>query len=46
MKELVEKEVPPGVLVERVLYHGTKSMAVPQINKEGFNRSFAGTNGW
>ena len=30
---------------ERQLFHGTAAQNVPKINTQGFNRSFAGSNG-
>lgn len=30
---------------EKQLFHGTNSEAIERINKQGFNRSYAGING-
>lgn len=31
--------------IERRLFHGTKADVIPKVEKQGFNRSFAGVNG-
>ncbi|XP_033126521.1 uncharacterized protein LOC117124397 isoform X2 [Anneissia japonica] len=43
-KEAIENTMP-GRNVERLLYHGTGEDTVVSINKDGFNRSYAGKNG-
>ena len=32
--------------VERVLWHGTSVDAIKSIDRDGFNRSYCGKNGW
>ena len=44
-KKVMEKHNPPGFQNEQRLFHGTPAYICPQINQQGFNRSFAGKNG-
>lgn len=44
-KKDMNKHNPPGHQNEWRLFHGTPANVCPQINQQGFNRSFAGKNG-
>ena len=44
-KKDMDKHTPPGHQNEWRLFHGTPANVCPQINQQGFNRSFAGKNG-
>ena len=41
----METHNPPGIMNERLLFHGTKPEVCDKINSQGFNRSYAGANG-
>jgi len=45
MKANMKNSVPVNYQLERELFHGTKKEACNDINHQGFNRIFAGTNG-
>uniref|UniRef100_A0A2C9JK09 Poly [ADP-ribose] polymerase n=1 Tax=Biomphalaria glabrata TaxID=6526 RepID=A0A2C9JK09_BIOGL len=44
-KRDLEHHNPKGHTNELQLFHGTGAVAVPQINENGFNRSYCGVNG-
>ena len=44
-KKEMDKQNCQGHQNERRLFHGTSADTVPKINKQGFNRSYAGKNG-
>ena len=44
-KKEVDKQNPPKIQNERLLFHGTSIDTCSKINELGFNRSFAGKNG-
>ena len=44
-KESMEKTAGVASINEIDLFHGTNPNSVPEINENGFNRSFAGVNG-
>ena len=44
-RKQMDKQNPPGHQNERLLFHGTAVETCPKINRNGFNRSFAGKNG-
>ena len=44
-KESMEKSAGQASINEKELFHGTDPNSIPEINENGFNRSFAGVNG-
>ena len=44
-KESMKKTAGQNSFNELDLFHGTSPHSVPEINENGFNRSFAGVNG-
>ena len=44
-KKEMDRQNPKGHQNERMLFHGTSQDTCPKINRNGFNRSFAGKNG-